>query len=513
MGQTSSGFFMVLYTVDYDTSYVAKFDTDGNILWNEKYDQEVGCSTFYCATLLDSGMVLCGDQLVKIDFNGKIVWIKYLSKAFGSILSTSDGGFLLTGPPDYPQNNIVLKTDSQGNMQWTRRENGYGGFYMPTQTSDGGYLGVGGKPYDFEKLSASGSLEWSEKVVMIDAVYFVTRNFFSNLVLTSDGGLVFVYREEYGDEQYWDSFLVKLSPMNFRHTNQQQLSLEPIQKQWEKNLSDISISSNIIKSSDGGYVFGSHETQYLSFDMYTLNSEVTKIGLLYKTDSSGNLQWKKTYTTDNGGIFITRVGLANDGGYLLCGYQARYRNAGTYSSWEYTVGLLIKTDSEGNMQWQKTLVESDYEVHPTDFVQTADGNYFVYGKISGVYYGLHGYGYMEDATAIVLKIDASGNVVWQKTFEESDKKYIFNSVVLADSGILGCGYAYNNPKRENQAGTATALIVKFDFNGEVEWSKKYDDFAALRYVFHSSEGGYFLFGYTSASVGFSRNYGESISFS
>jgi hypothetical protein len=508
IGQTSSGFYMILYESD-DHSFVAKLDSDGNILWNKEYDTKTGCSIFYCATLLDSGMVLCGNQLVKIDYDGKILWIKYFSRGFGSILSTSDGGFLLTGPPEYPQNNIALKTDSQGNIQWTHRENGYGGLYMPIQTSDEGYLGVGGKPYDFEKLSASGVVEWKEKVVTVDEMYFVSGNFFSNLVLTRDGGLIFVYREEYGDEQYWDSFLVKMAPMNFGHNSQQQFSFERIQKQWEKNFSGISYTSNIVKASDGGYVFGSHESQYVSFDFFTFYSEATNIGLLYKTDSSGNLQWKKNYTSDNGGIFITRVGLANDGGYLLCGYQARFP---IMHSCEDDVGLLIKTDSAGNMQWQKTFRESDYAVHLTDFVQSSDDNYFVYGTVSDVYYGHHSYGYMKDATAIIIKVNPAGNVLWQKIFGETGNQYRFNSAILTDTGILACGYHYDNPKKEQQKGHSNAAIIKIDFNGEVKWTKNYEDFASLKYVFHSPDGGYFLFGHKSADVTFSSNYGESIHF-
>jgi hypothetical protein len=84
---------------------------------------------------------------------------------------------------------------------------------------------------------------------------------------------------------------------------------------------------------------------------------------LVKTDSAGNMEWNKTYTLSGVGDWCHSVIQTKDGGYVLAGEKG------------YTTVLLIKTDSSGNIEWNQTY---GYGV-ANSVIQTSDGGYALGG--------------------------------------------------------------------------------------------------------------------------------------
>ena len=146
---------------------------------------------------------------------------------------------------------------------------------------------------------------------------------------------------------------------------------------------------SLLKTDDGGYV--------MAGDTYSFGAGNADVWLV-KTDQYGNQEWNKTFGTadyeDSQHLIIT-----NDGGYLIVGRCTTF-GAGDDDLW------LIKTDSLGNMQWNKTIGGTGYD-KAWKVIETSDGNYAFAGITNSFGAGENDYW--------LLKTDYLGNVIWNTT--------------------------------------------------------------------------------------------------
>jgi len=91
---------------------------------------------------------------------------------------------------------------------------------------------------------------------------------------------------------------------------------------------------------------------------------------LVKTDANGNQQWQKS-KGGNDFDFANMVKVTSDGGYIIAGFTDSY-GAGNNDGW------LVKTDANGNTQWTHTYGNSGLQEFEA-VVQTADGGYACVG--------------------------------------------------------------------------------------------------------------------------------------
>lgn len=92
-----------------------------------------------------------------------------------------------------------------------------------------------------------------------------------------------------------------------------------------------------------------------------------------KTDSGGKLEWSKTYggTRDEGAHSLVET---SDGGYALSGYRIS-------SDSPYRDFWFVKTDANGNIQWNQTYGGAGHEwAH--SLVELSDGGYVLAGSTS-----------------------------------------------------------------------------------------------------------------------------------
>ncbi len=95
-----------------------------------------------------------------------------------------------------------------------------------------------------------------------------------------------------------------------------------------------------------------------------------------KLDNEGNEQWNNTY----GGSGDDRgqaIIQTTDGGYALAGYSMSSDGDGSNNE-GFHDNWVIKLDASGNIQWEKSFGFAGHD-HAYDILQTADGGYFVSG--------------------------------------------------------------------------------------------------------------------------------------
>ena len=191
----------------------------------------------------------------------------------------------------------------------------------------------------------------------------------------------------------------------------------------------------------------------------------------------GSIAWQKLYD----GVRWNRARAlqsTREGGYVVLAQAGRAASADE-DVW------VLKLDAGGNVTWQKSYGgTSGEEAHAIR--QTADGGYVVAGTTSSF-----GYGGGFDAWA--LRLDAEGNVVWQKTFGEGAGEGFEAIEETADGGYVMAGDTVSYG-----AGAQDAWVVKLDAGGHVAWEKTYggvqgDKFLALQ---STGDGGYIPAGYT-----------------
>jgi predicted secreted protein len=244
--------------------------------------------------------------------------------------------------------------------------------------------------------------------------------------------------------------------------------------QWNKTYggSGNDYASDLVRTSDGGYALAGYTNSFGAggYDAW-----------LVKTDASGNMQWNKTY----GGIFddaASRLVQTSDGGYALAGWTASFGGGGWENPW------LIKTDSAGNMQWNKVYVGPSPSGQAYAFVQTSDGGYALAGFTT--VFGAGGF------DAYLIKTDSAGNMQWSKTYGGTGKDVAYALVQTSDGGYALAGWT-----NSFGAGGYDFWLVKTDSNGNMQWNKTYggtsDDVAYA--LVQTSDGGYALAGLTNNS--------------
>ena len=127
-----------------------------------------------------------------------------------------------------------------------------------------------------------------------------------------------------------------------------------------------------------------------------------------------------------------------DGGYVVAGHTLSNNGdvTGNHGSYDYWV---VKLNAAGNILWQKALGGTGNDIAHA-ITASADGGYVVAGYTASNDGDVTGYHGGNDYW--VVKLDAAGNILWQKALGGTGSDVAQAITASADGGYVVAGYAH-----------------------------------------------------------------------
>jgi hypothetical protein len=317
------------------------------------------------------------------------------------------------------------------------------------RTNDGGYIIAGNSDTNtrFRKLSVIkvdplGNMQWNKEL----GEHSVNLGDYS-IVQTNDGN--YIIAAGTSSCNLADIWMIKIDANGNRL--------------WEKTFceSEVNFCSEVQQTRDDGYIIAG---RFIS----SIGNEANL--RLIKTDASGNRIWDRTF---DGAGFIAAFSIqqTNDDGYVITG-SMRPKDA-----WNYYI-LLIKIDSYGNMQWNRTFGGVSADIGDS-VMQTSDDGY----TIAGIKYST-----AHKSNGCLIKTDANGNELWERIFSMPGNMSRFVAQQTFDGGYIlaGANHLIGADKMET-------LLIKTDADGHEIWERTFKDASCLS-AEPTSDGGYIVMG-------------------
>jgi hypothetical protein len=273
---------------------------------------------------------------------------------------------------------------------------------------------------------------------------------------------------------------------------------------WNKSYGGSSTEEafSVVQTADGGYVVAGNSSSN--------NGNVTGNhgGMDYwvtKLDSSGALQWQKTYggSQDDFAYYIEQT---SDGGYIIAGYTTSNDNdvtgfhSGTFG-WEGDIWI-VKIDANGVLQWQKALGTSGDD-YSRSVRETTDGNYIVAGAINGGDGNVTNY--LGSWDFWVAKLNGTnGDVLWEKTYGGTDTDWAYSIEQTIDGGYIVAGFTQSDDIDVSQNyGGEDYWVIKLDGTGNKQWEKSYggSGLDSAYFIQQTTDGGYVMTGFSTSDDG------------
>ncbi|MCK9580265.1 MAG: hypothetical protein M0Q92_07420 [Methanoregula sp.] len=357
-----------------------------------------------------SGMVLAAILLVSL-CTGSVLAAEDPGIKYRDLVKMNDGGYVLAGTweipigkqPDsfrYRGNIVITREDPDGAVIWNRI---FGGekndeVWRIIQVSDGGFLVVGqtesfGTGAWVIRTDADGRELWNKT--------FGRRNTdsFSAVAEMRDGGFALAGASDAYTGKGQGAWLVRIDSQGA--------------ELWNRTF--------------GGDVFDNADSVAEYPDGGLVVAGVTNTGtgqlddaLLIRTDSTGNLLWKKTFggrgTDEARSVIIT-----SDGSIVFTGST-------------FTTGLnvddfwVVKTDAGGNEIWNRKFSDSGLESGMA-IVEAPDNGFFVVETVASQVWKIK-----------LVKLDADGTRVWEREYTGIDPETLLSwggfNLVLHPDGTL-----------------------------------------------------------------------------
>jgi hypothetical protein len=360
-------------------------------------------------------------------------------ETLNTMLVTNDGGCIMGGYSESEKSGNkseaskgksdfwVIKTDKNGTIEWDKTIGGddYDELNSIVQTTDGGYLlggdsssGISGdkteakrseqKDYWIVKLDGDGNIEW-DKTIGGDGI-----DYLKSVNTTTDGGYILgghSFSNRSGEKtenskgrgDYW---VVKLdSDKNI---------------DWDITLGGDKndVLTSVIQTNDGGYIVCGDTYSGISGDKTEPVKGHTDFWIV-KLNANGTFDWDKAYGGDWNEQMETILE-TKDGGFILGGSVID-------DDWEYSSYLVIKTDKDGKVEWEKTYDSNELN-YLRSIQETTDGGYIIGGEKEKAFGSI--------SYLWIIKTDGLGNIIWENTISRTSSEHLASVQTTEDGGYV-----------------------------------------------------------------------------
>ncbi|MGB5820077.1 MAG: hypothetical protein WBG90_11390 [Saonia sp.] len=220
------------------------------------------------------------------------------------------------------------------------------------------------------------------------------------------------------------------------------------------------------------------------------------------TSFLGEVDWIRNFGGTNMETAQSVTG-TSDGGYAILGYTNSMDGDIGDKTTDVNDYWLLKLDADGQLQWNRTYGGSKDD-RGQSVVQTLDGGYAIVGyAMSDDGDGSNNEGFHDNW---ILKLDASGAIIWERSFGFSGHDHSYDVLQTADGGFFFVGFLdVTSSGGEGSEGKNTSLTrhgvgefwgTKLDANGELEWRRFFGGTNNDRAygVVQSNDGGFVIAG-------------------
>ena len=379
---------------------------------------------FYSLKQLSDGYVFAGYRndstlILKTDSLGNMIWSKEWSAGgggmpsstfFNSVFPSLDGGFALTGGYRDPSSGfdkyMFYKANNTGNLEW------YKPFvYLvepPTaiQNPDSNYIIAGTGCDTLGNQCGAVVYEISSAGSILNTYVFGNNDDdgFTDLTRTNDGGYIFTGWSYTIDQTKGNVVVLKTDSL--------------FNMQWSKDIggTGIDFGSEVIQTSDSGYLISG----------YTESFGFVQLGASYiiKLNGAGDTLWTKCFGKNGSDVtsyFSSKAKECSDGGFMIYSNHVLSPSYVPYSD-------LLKINSTGDSLWSQGFGKNYIQFVAEDFVKTSDGGYALLASL----------GPLHNVSPVFTKVDSLGQFgcpdqcVWQ-----GDANYdgIVNNIDLLYIGV------------------------------------------------------------------------------
>lgn len=287
------------------------------------------------------------------------------------------------------------------------------------------------------------------------------------------------------------------------------------------NLDSIDVGYSVLPNASGGYFVAGHHSHGQINPYWSVEPTLTMLS------EAGDIEWINNYPSDYEHTEFRKILELADGNLLICGvasdfgstdqsqailtkmstagdiiWSKQYGNISSDAFFDvletptgdimatgrsaafaaYAQPMVMKVNSSGVHQWDRVL-NTTASGESWDIEATQDGNYITLSTVFE--FGIN------KRYWVLTKYSPTGTTLWQKHYGGSDNDFSYALKATADGGYLMGGNTYSF------GATTSAMLVKTDAIGVVEWSRIYSGgyIASIRDLVENPDGTFTVAGF------------------